>query len=434
MHARRVASQDDSEAGFTVVELVVALAILAMVMAPLAGVFWSAMRTAGVANHRTDGSSIASREIESMRAIPYAQVGFYADQTGFATTFEGFTTVSLGANSPSSGTLTPKLQPQTPDPSAASGYAPDPDPANASPIVLGGVSYTVARNIVWVDAKDAGTTYSKAYKRLTVVVTWSDRAGSHTVRQDSILYPGGQGKYSGAMGGTTSTTSTTVVLAPSAPVLNPITGLADPAGETQIPLTWSQPVGGAAVTSYSIVYSTSSSFPSGSISLVTGLAPSITSYTVGSLSANTTYYFEIIAYAGSYSATSNSQSFATLPVPTGTCQLGALGVAGATTLSTTGTILQNGNKVGENLTLTWTNTGSCPHSYAVKAVDPTNAADPGSPYALTGSGTYTGTVPSNGSNKWAIGVHTFTVWDVTNNSATTVVKTFKICAKGSSTC
>ncbi len=435
MNARRVASQDESEAGFTVVELVVALAILAMTMAPMCGVFWSAMRTAGVASHRSDGASIASREIESMRAIPYAEVGFYADETGYTATYEGHATVALGSTSPSSGTLVPQIQPQRPDPNAAAGFAPDPDPENAIPIVQGGVSFSLERHIVWIDAQDSSSTYTQAYKRLTVIVTWSDQAGSHDVRQDSILYPGGLGAFQGAMGGGASTTTTTAVLNPSAPVLGAITGLADPAGQTQIPLTWSQPAGGAAVTSYSIVYSTSSSFPSGSISLVTGLAPSITSYTVTSLTANTTYYFEIIAYAGTNTATSNAESFATLPVTLATCQLGALSVNGATTLSTTGTILQTNGKVGENLALSMTTTGTCPHSYSVKAVNPTNSADPGSAYALTASaGTHTATVPSNGSKSWAVGVHTFTVWDVTNNSATTVVKTFKICAKGSSTC
>jgi fibronectin type III domain protein len=237
------------------------------------------------------------------------------------------------------------------------------------------------------------------------------------------------------MVGTPSTTSTTVVLSPSAPVLNTITGLADPAGQTQVPLSWSQPAGGAAVTSYTIAYSTSSAFPSGSISLVAGLAPSIKNYTVTSLTADTTYYFEIIAYAGANTATSNSQSFATLPVSSATCHLGALSVSGTTTLSTTGTILETNGKVDENLALSMTTTGNCAHSYSVKATDPTSSADPGSPYPLTGNaGTFTATVLSYGSKSWAIGVHTFTVWDQTNNSATTVVKTFKICARGSATC
>jgi hypothetical protein len=350
--------------------------------------------------------------------------------------FEGLTTVSLGGTSPASGTLTPKLQPRTPDPNAAVGYAPDPDPTNASAIVQGGVKYSVRRYVVWADAQGSASTYSQAYKRLTVVVTFTDQVGPHTVRQDSILYPGGQGTYQGAMGGTTSTApTTTTLLNPTAPVLNAITGLTGTAGETQIPLTWSQPGGGAAVTSYTVQYSTNSSFPAGNFSVITGFAPTTTSYTVTSLSANTWYFFKIIAYAGSNSASSNVQSFATLPVASATCTLGQLNVTGAETLSTTGTILGSNGKVTENLALSWTTTGTCPHTYYVKAVDPSNIASPDSPYTFSVSaGSYSGTVPANNGKDWAIGVHTFTVWDVTTNSATTVVKTFKICAKGSASC
>ena len=200
-------------------------------------------------------------------------------------------------------------------------------------------------------------------------------------------------------------------------------------------MTWSQPAGGAAVTSYTVEYSTSPSFPAGNFSVITGLAPSVTSYTVTSLTPSTTYYFKIIAYAGANSAYSNVQSFATLPVAAPACNLGQLNVTGATTLSTTGTILQNNGKMSEDLTLSWTTTGTCPHTYNVKAVDPSNAADPSSPYALTVSaGTFSQTVYSAGSKSWAIGLHTFTVWDATNNKATAVVKTFKVCVNGAASC
>ena len=67
--------------------------------------------------------------------------------------------------------------------------------------------------------------------------------------------------------------------------------------------------------------------------------------------------------------------------------------------------------------------------------DPTSSADPGSPYALGGSGgAYSGTVPSSNQRNWAVGLHTFNVWDVTTGSATPVVKTFKVCVNGVPTC
>jgi type II secretory pathway pseudopilin PulG len=431
----RVDPSGPNEGGFTIIELVVSMALLAMVAAPLAGVFWSAIRTAGVAAHRTDGSSIASREIEAMRAVPYAQVGFYDDQTAVLPSFEGFATVSLGTTSPASGQLIPQIQPERPDPSAAAGYAPDPYPENASPIVQGGVTYTVARNVVWISAQDASLSYDKAYKRLTVIVTWSDRAGVHVVRQESLLYPGGLGTYAGPMGGIATTTTTAPAFGPTVPILAAITPLPSPSDQTQVALTWSQPAGGGAVTSYSIEYSTNAGFPAGSFTVIANLAPSITSYTVTSLTPNTTYFFEIIAYAGSMSAVSSSQSTTTAPLPGPTCTLGGLNVAGATSLSTTGTLLQTNGKMSENLTVSWTTSGPCTHTYEVRASDPTNTADPGSPYALGGSsGSYSAVVASDNSKSWAVGLHTFVVWDVTTNSSSAVVKTFKVCVHSAASC
>jgi prepilin-type N-terminal cleavage/methylation domain-containing protein len=423
-----------SETGFTILELVISMALLAIVAAPLASVFWSAVRTAGSAAHRTDGSSIASREIEGMRAVPYAQVGFYQDQPGFVTTTpppDNLTSVSLGPTSPASGTLVPQLQPETPDPNAATGYAPDPTPANASPIVMGGVSYSVTRYIAWVDAKDATTTYSQAYKRLSVIVTWSDQAGAHTVEQDSVLYPGGLGTYQGAMGGPAATTTTTSPSAPTRPASTVAPGPPDP---SQVPLSWSQPAGGGTVTSYSIEYSTDPSFPAGNFAVIAGLAPSITSYTVTGLAPSTTYFFEVVAYAGAQVNTSDPVSASTAAL-SGGCTLGGLNIVGETSLSTTGTILSTNGKMSENLTLSWSTTGSCNDTYEVNAVDSTHSPDPGSPYVLTGSsGAYSATVASYGSKGWAIGLHTFTVWDVSTNSATSVVKTFTVCARGASSC
>jgi prepilin-type N-terminal cleavage/methylation domain-containing protein len=435
------AQRNSDESGFTMIELVVSMALLAIVAAPLAGVFWSAIRTAGSAAHRTDGSSVASREIEGLRAVPYAQVGFYNDQTGYtATTLDGLTTVSLGATSPSGvGATPPQMQPVTPDPSAAAGYAPDPVATNANPIILGNVVYNVWRYIGWSDAKDASNNYSQAYKKLTVVVKWKDQAGSHTVRQDSLLYPGGLGAYAGA-GPVVTTTTVPTLFAPAAPLLADIAPLPpppnpNPANQTQATLVWSQPPGGGVVTSYSVQYSTDPSFPAGNFTVINGLGSNVTLFTVPGLTPDTTYYFEIIAYSGAMSATSISKAFHTDPLPGPTCTLGGLNVAGATFLSTTGTILKGNGRMSENLTLSWSTSGPCTDTYEVHAIDPTSSADQGSPYALGGSaGAYSGTVPSANQKNWAVGLHTFTVWDVTTGSATSVVKTFKVCVNGVASC
>jgi prepilin-type N-terminal cleavage/methylation domain-containing protein len=427
----------DREAGFTIIELSVALGLLAVVAAAIAGVFWSAVRTASVANHRTEAAAIASREMEAMHAVPYASVGFYGDETGYTSTFESYTTVTLAGSTPT-GT-TPLIQPQTPDPSASVGFAPDPDPANANPIVQSNVRYSVRRYVVWASAKDASTTYTNAYKRLTVIASWSDVVGAHSVRQDSLLYPGGQGQYGGATATTTSTPPTTVSPVPTTPVLAAPVVPADPAGRTEIDLTWSQPGGGATIVSYTVQYSTSSTFPAGSTNAIGNLPTNSTTYPVTALASSTTYWFRVVANAATQTATSNAVSASTLAQPAPSCTLGPISVTGATSSSTTGTILKkhgNRSEMSENLTLGFSTTGTCTDAYNVKAVDPTGAADQGSPYTLTanGSGSYSGSVLALDEQGWSVGVHTFTIWDITLNAATTAVKTFKICAIGSASC
>lgn len=407
------------ESGFTVIELCVALAVLAVVAAGMIPVFWTSLRTAAVANHRTAGAAIASREMEGMRSIPYASVGFYSDQLGYAADFEGHDTVLLGATAPVPALI---------------------EPQDATPEMQRGVAYTIQRKIVWIDADDGASTYADAYKQLTTIVTWTDAAGPHTVRQDSILYPGGQGQYAGPKGVSSATTTTTTVsLTPTTPVLAAATVPADPDGRTEVDLTWSQPAGGASVTSYTVEYSTSASFAAGATNAISGLPASATSHPVTALSSSTTYYFRVTAVASATSAVSNQLSATTLAQPVATCVIGALTVTGASTLSTTGSILKkHGNKseMPENLTLGFQTTGPCTDSYQVRAVSPSNTTDPSSPYALTanGSGSYSGSVPSNGQQGWSVGLHSFTVWNVTTNTATTAVKTFKVCAIGSTTC
>jgi prepilin-type N-terminal cleavage/methylation domain-containing protein len=409
----------ERQGGFTIIELVVALGILALVAAGIAPVFWTAMKTAGVANHRTAGAAIASREMEGMRSVAYDSVGFYESQTGYTSEFDGLETVTLGATAPVPALI---------------------EPQDATPEVQRNVSYTIQRRIVWIDAADDSSTYDDAYKRLTTIVTWSDAAGPHEVRQDSILYPGGLGEYAGAKGASSvTTTSTTSALAPVAPALAAAVVPADPAGRTEIDLAWSQPSGGAPITGYTVEYSTDSSFSAGTTNAISGLPASATSHPITALSSSTTYYFRVTAVASGQTAVSNEVSATTLAQPVTTCVIGGLTVTGAEKLSTTGTILkkQGGkNVMSENLTLGFQTTGPCTDAYQVRGVSPSGTTDPGSPYALiaNGSGSYSGSVASNGQQGWSVGLHAFTVWNVTTNAATAAVKTFKVCAFGSKTC
>jgi hypothetical protein len=416
------------------------MGLLAAISASMAGIFYAAIRTAGIASHRTDAAAIASREIESMRAVSYASVGFYQDQTSYPgdssqlwtdpADGQPYSVVTLGASTPAGAPS--QIQPITPDPSASSTFNPDPNPANANPIVQGGVSFTVKRYVLWASTKDASTNYSLAYKRLTVIVSWRDQVGLHQVRQDSLLYPGGQGQYQGPQGVATSTTSTTSPIAPPAPTLNAIPV---PTVQGQLVLTWTPGTGGAAVTSQTIEYTTDSTFST--FTPINNQSPSETTFTLTGLAASTTYYIKVVAYTGTNGVASVVQSQATLSPPA-PCTLGPLTVTGGTKLSTTGTVLTTGNKMSENLLLTWSTNGAaspCSDAFQVRAFNPTLVEDPGSPYVLTNnSGSYTGTVFSSGQKGWSTGLHTFKVYDLTTASYTTVVKTFSVCVKGKTSC
>jgi Tfp pilus assembly protein PilV len=75
------------------VELLVTLTVLAIAVGAVSQMFVASLRTGSAAALRTDAMSLAARDIEAMRAIPYQQLGFNATQPGYSSTFnDGATT------------------------------------------------------------------------------------------------------------------------------------------------------------------------------------------------------------------------------------------------------------------------------------------------------------------------------------------------------
>src|SRR5947209_3000828 len=67
---------------------------------------------------------------------------------------------------------------------------------------ISGTVLTIKRAIVWVGVGPD----THAYKRAIAIASWKDTSGTHAVRQDSEVYPGGLGPASGSPTSTTSTT------------------------------------------------------------------------------------------------------------------------------------------------------------------------------------------------------------------------------------
>lgn len=411
---RRPLREHLEEDGFTIIEMMVALTVMAVAMVAISGVFFTGLKAASASASRTAATALATRETEAIRAVPYNGIGFYDDQAGRVAAFEGSATISLGSVTPLTATL--RLVP-------------------TGTVAVGPVNYSVTRHVLWEGASGPSTTYPEAYRKTVVLITWTDSAGRpHEVRQDSIVYPGGLGAYSGP-GSVTTTTTTAATVAPTPPTITSVTAPAAPAGETRLDVVWTAPTGGGAVTSYIVQWSTNSSFSSGTASSPPQ-PPSAISYATSLLAPGTTYHFRVIAYASpSLSSTSAPASGATRtppsPPPCTVNNLTLTGVgASANQGLSTKTYLQNGNsRLREALNLVVTYSGSCSTGFTVRGVNSGNVTDPGSPYSMAGdgSGTDTGTIAMSTAD-WSVGVHRFTVLRGGTPVSPAVEKTFLFCS------
>jgi Tfp pilus assembly protein PilV len=396
------------------IELVISMTLIIIAIVPVTSVIWSGLRAASASMHRTDAFAIAARETESLHADPYALVGFYGDQ--LSSPWKNNTTVVVG--SCSSTCPTP--------------FAPLILPVGSA--VLSGVTYSIARYVYWMDAvglnnASTSTTFSQAYKATTVVVGWADPTGTRSVEQDSIVYPGGLGLYSGPGGSSPSTTSTTAALvAPDAPTLS-ISGSqpAAPQNQQEIDLNITAAAGGSPVTVYYVQWSTDSTFPAPSQS--PQLPPTSTTYAAQGLAAATTYYLRIFAgntsgqspysavvsaATAAFTAATTTMPGTTIPATTTTtvaCNLGAFTITTATTGKTY--LAKTTGQMSENIVLNLAVNGACPWPVTVSSVlHGTTTADPGAPYVLAGpptGGQWVATVVTIGQANWSVGTHDMTV-------------------------
>jgi prepilin-type N-terminal cleavage/methylation domain-containing protein len=253
----------DREEGFTLIELLAAVVVLVVGISAVAQVFIGTLRANASADTRTRATSIASREIEAMRSQPYASVG-------------------LPTGSVEEGTWTDPLNHGVNTVVFVGGSSIAPTGSD----VAGAVPVTIKRMIVWV----ASAPNNQAYKRVIAFVSWTDPAGTHTVRQDSDVYPGGLGAY----GGTTTTvpmTTTTAPLLPGAPTnLTATQDATNP--KSQIDLSWT--AGSPAATTWEIQHSLTNTFASYTEDTATQPGTT-TTYAKTGLAADTTFWFRVRA-------------------------------------------------------------------------------------------------------------------------------------------
>ncbi len=369
---RRRARLERSE-GFTLLELMIAISILALVMAALAPGFYNALVGATVAGQRNAATGLAVQAIETARS-------------------ESYSSVPLGCLGPTSS-------------------------------AVGRVDYSVNECVQWAPA-EAGCPYP--YKEVSVKVSWPASAPVGSVEQASDIYPGNQGPCSTA---TTTTPSTTVSpLAPSPPIDLASSAPASPADQGEVDLTWKAPTSTPApIAYYQVWYSTSATgFGSTSTYTVAGDSttppspPTSPAFAVTGLSAGTTYYFEAwsVSSSGVMSSTPDGPiqaATASAPSPS-TCDVESLGVN-----PTSGVVDHDGYLTNAtDFSLSAQVNGSC----SGVTVDYTADGSLQSTSLSGTSPTLTGTAGGPGTT-WAPGDDTFQVY--VSGVATSVEDSVQIC-------
>ena len=411
--------------GFTMIELVIAMMVLALVMAALAPAYYALLRATGAASHRSVANGIAVAAQEQIRSIPYYEAGY----------------ASSAELPPGCPTTHPVILPSGVNAPMAS------LPQSKS---VGNVTYNIQRCVNWVDSTVSGDTL--AYKQTVVTVSWAADGLTSTLSQTSALYPGGQGSYSGqANDYVTGTTTATTTGVPPAPPTN-VTAVDDASSPSNtIDVSWTNPASLPLPDYYLILYTTTNPLGTSIASLGAGAYTQSPNETGGSLSApvlltvgpGTTYYFQVVSVAAGTASTitsntavatstSGAVTTTTTPGPTTT-------VAGATTttvppttttvpacaintLTVTPTVGTNGGGVAltsagflvnvSSFSLSVNANSSCQNvavGYAPSGCVPAQSGCPTTYASLSGSGTLYGTA-GTASTVWTVGTQTFTVF------------------------
>ncbi|MGC8513466.1 MAG: fibronectin type III domain-containing protein [Acidimicrobiales bacterium] len=380
-----------SEDGFTLVELLVALLILAVVMVALAPAFYDLMKASSSSLQRSVADGMAVAAAEQIRSYPYWEVGYTSDNT--------------------------------PDYCTGS----DPVVVTASPMdaltnetkTVSNVTYAIESCVYWATASDGR---SAAYKSSVVKVLWGpNKQFSYTLA--SALYPGAEGLYTTGQQnfppgqGDSSGGSGPV----PTPVVNSASAVAGSDSEVQV--DW-QPVTYSSTVQYWIEYWPSadgSTRPAGGtdvqqVPVGNGTYDGSNGIfgTVTGLSPGSSYYFDVVAQSGtSWSgASAPSVSVTTNPTTSTSCQ-----ITGILASPQSPVLDHHGQPIGWSSIAVSVGQSNCHNLSVYYGINGSNGhpTAPLTQVLLSGSGaTLTG---SASQSTWSASTYGFVVYD--NGTATT---------------
>lgn len=403
---------DERERGFTLVEMLVALMVLAIAMVAIAPAFYGELRASAAASYRSTANGLAVGAIEDLRAFPYYEIGYSKSDYLAA----GSTTLSQAALSCVASTNTHQSGGTAPSWNTSSGLEPVELASNSAfdnsinnlqtSETISNINFTITRCVYWEDASSGD--YSAAYKLTWVGVSWKVDGVPWHVSQTSAIYPGGEGKYTSGHDNNNPATATctNAGTVPSAPTA--VTATQDATYPTStVDLTWTEGSNASSVypLQYEVDYRSSTTAP-----WVVFGDTGLNSLNVDGLAASTTYWFQVWAIAcdGTQSTTATGTSQATATA-TQACSASNFTVTPTTTTIGSSDML---DKVSSfQLSAQVTSACSSIGAYYSPKNDGTYVTDTATP---SGAG---GVTWATTASKWAAGTITFTLY--LNGAATT---------------
>ncbi|MBI5599533.1 MAG: prepilin-type N-terminal cleavage/methylation domain-containing protein [Deltaproteobacteria bacterium] len=159
--------------GFTILEILIALAMLSVALIALAGLATQSMKATESGKRLTQALNLASEKMEALQAIPYANV-----QT------------TNGADLTADGNIARTCVLTTPTPPL---YTCTPTAGTFSPSPADNMQFTWWWTVRYVDLDNDGVYYStnpaidqNDMKKIDVTVTWADIFGAHTTTLQSL--------------------------------------------------------------------------------------------------------------------------------------------------------------------------------------------------------------------------------------------------------
>ena len=177
MSLQRARTASD-QGGFTLIEMVMALAIASFAFLALATMLAGTLKALAVGKTRAQGNEVATQGIEDLQRFDFNDLGFCA---GRGRPRAGGTREPHGSDSvalPNCGSA--NLVYEQPCSTLAGTLSTFAVPRQTYTCVRNNITYTVNRFIVWPDSQLTG-------KRLAVYVSWTDQVGGHQVAQESSL-------------------------------------------------------------------------------------------------------------------------------------------------------------------------------------------------------------------------------------------------------